>query len=247
VLLDASKTRATGVRYVDALGNEVLQPAKLVIVTAFAFHNVRLLLLSGIGKPYDPSTGKGVVGRNYAYQTIGGATAFFDESVNINPFMSPGASLSAVSDYVSDTYDHGPLGFVGGSLIASGISHWRPIDYHPTPPGTARWGQKWKDAAIAHYNHTLNFSVSGSSMPSRYNFLDLDPTYKDAWGMPLLRMTFDFPANDLRMSAFCTEKARRLAEHVGARQVSAAPRTGPYDVTIYQSTHNVGSSCGGYA
>ena len=242
VVTDASKKQATGVRYIDGLGNEVVQPARLVIITAFSFHNVRLLLLSGIGKPYDPATGKGVVGRNYAYQTIGGVTAFFDESVNINPFMSSGASLSAVSDYVSDTYDHGPLGFVGGSLIASGISHGRPIDYHPTPPGTPRWGKAWKDAVMAHYNHTLNISVSGSSMPSRHNYLDLDPTYKDAWGMPLLRMTFDFPANDVRMSAFCTGKAQQLAQHVGARQVSAAPRTGPYDVTVYQSTHNVGGA-----
>ena len=37
------------------------------------------MLLSGIGKPYDPVTGKGVVGRNYAYQIGGGATVFFDE------------------------------------------------------------------------------------------------------------------------------------------------------------------------
>ena len=50
-------------------GREFEQPAKLVIVGMFALNNVRMLLLSGIGKPYDPATGKGVVGRNYAYQT----------------------------------------------------------------------------------------------------------------------------------------------------------------------------------
>jgi choline dehydrogenase-like flavoprotein len=39
-----------------------------VILGAFQFHNVHLMLLSGIGKPYDPVTGEGVVGRNFAYQ-----------------------------------------------------------------------------------------------------------------------------------------------------------------------------------
>ena len=56
VNLDASGKRATGVTYVDARGKEFEQPADLVVLCAFAQHNVRLLLLSGIGKPYDPQS-----------------------------------------------------------------------------------------------------------------------------------------------------------------------------------------------
>ena len=33
-----------------------------MIIGAFQFHNVHLMLLSGIGKPYNPETGEGVVG-----------------------------------------------------------------------------------------------------------------------------------------------------------------------------------------
>ncbi|MFX5956686.1 GMC family oxidoreductase N-terminal domain-containing protein, partial [Acinetobacter baumannii] len=72
VNLDASGKRATGVTYIDAQGREVEQPADLVLLTAFQTHNVRLLLLSGIGKPYDPVSGEGVVGKNFAYQYNGG-------------------------------------------------------------------------------------------------------------------------------------------------------------------------------
>ena len=53
---------ATGVTYVDANGVETVQPADLVLLCAFQFHNVRLMLVSGIGKPYDPASGEGVVG-----------------------------------------------------------------------------------------------------------------------------------------------------------------------------------------
>ena len=42
----------------------------MVILCAYALHNPRLLLLSGIGTPYDPKTGQGVVGKNYAYQIV---------------------------------------------------------------------------------------------------------------------------------------------------------------------------------
>src|SRR6202158_5865030 len=75
--LDSTGTKATGVTYADAAGTEYEQPADLVLITAFPLNNVRMLLLSGIGKHYDPKTGEGAVGRNYTYQTTGGPTVFF--------------------------------------------------------------------------------------------------------------------------------------------------------------------------
>ena len=92
ILLDKSRTRATGVLYVDEGGQEVEQPAELVVLSAFQFHNVRLLLMSGVGKPYDPATGQGVVGKNYAYQMVAGTAAFFKDDVEINPFIGAGAA-----------------------------------------------------------------------------------------------------------------------------------------------------------
>jgi len=49
ILKDSSATRATGVMYMDENGQELEQPADLVVLSAFQMHNVRLLLLSGIG------------------------------------------------------------------------------------------------------------------------------------------------------------------------------------------------------
>ncbi|MGZ8273292.1 MAG: GMC family oxidoreductase [Burkholderiaceae bacterium] len=242
VNLDSSGRRATGVTYVDANGREIEQPASLVIVGAYALNNVRMLLLSKIGTPYDPATGKGVVGRNYAYQTTSGVQVFYDESVNINPFMRSGASGTVIADFVGDNFDHGKLGFIGGGFIGETMSHGRPIEFHPVPPGTPRWGAAWKKAVARHYNHTLSVGVHGSSIATRQNYLDLDPTYRDAWGLPLLRMTFDFPENDIRMSAYLTDRAQDIARAMGGQQVVASPRKGPYNVTQYQTTHNTGGT-----
>ncbi|WP_028312767.1 GMC family oxidoreductase [Derxia gummosa] len=234
--------KAASVTYVDAAGREFEQAGDLFIVGMFALNNVRMLLLSGIGVPYDPATGKGTVGRSYAYQTMGSVQVFFDQSVNINPFMRSGASGTVISDFVSDNFDHGPLGFVGGAYIGEVMSHGRPIEFHPVPPGTPAWGAKWKQAVFAHYNHTSVLGIHGSSVATRANYLDLDPTYKDAWGLPLLRMTFDFPDNDLKMSAYITGKAAEIGRAMGGRQVAATPRKGPYTVTQYQTTHNTGGT-----
>lgn len=234
--------RATGVSYVDGQGREFDQPAKLVVVGLFALNNVRMLLLSKIGKPYDPKSGRGVVGRNYTYQTTSGVNVFFDDKTNINPFMRSGACGTLIADFVSDNFDHSKLGFLGGAYIGEIMSHGRPIEFHPTPPNTPAWGSDWKKAVVRHYNHTSVINIHGSSIAMRGNYLDLDPTYKDAWGEPLLRMTFDFPENDVRMSAYCTDRAAEIAKAMGGQQISASPRKRPYTTTVYQTTHNCGGA-----
>jgi gluconate 2-dehydrogenase alpha chain len=239
---DRAAGRATGVTYVDATGEEIEQPAELVILGAYALNNAHLLLLSGIGEPYDARTGKGVVGRSYAYQTLSGVSVFYDQSVNINPFMRSGASGTVIADFVSDNFDHSGLNFIGGGYIAENMSHGRPIQFHPTPPGTPSWGSAWKRAVARHYNHTSNIGVHASSIATRANCLDLDPTYRNAWGQPLLRITFDFPANDLVMSEYLTKQAYEIGKAMGGKQVAASYREGPYDVTEYQTTHNTGGT-----
>src|SRR6266852_370881 len=99
--LDSTKKHATGVTYIDAVGREFEQPASLVITSTFAINNVRMLLLSGIGAPYDPATGQGVVGRNYAYQTMSTVASFFDDANSINPFMASGASGTLINDFAA--------------------------------------------------------------------------------------------------------------------------------------------------
>jgi len=99
---------------------------------------------------------------------------------------------------VSYNFDHGPCrASLAARLWVETMSHGRPIEFHPTPPGTPAWGSQWKRRiADQSTNHTSSLVVHGSSVATRSNYLDLDPTYKDAWGLPLLRMTFDFPEND---------------------------------------------------
>jgi gluconate 2-dehydrogenase alpha chain len=242
--LDSTGKKATGVTYVDGAGREFEQPAEIVFITAFPLNNVRTLLLSGIGKPYDPRTGEGVVGRNYSYQTTGGPTVFMDESININPFMSSGAPGTMIDDFSGDNFDHANMNppFIGGQYVGSIMTGGRPIEFHPTPPGTPPWGLEWKRAVARHYNHTILIQQHGTSMPSRLNYLDLDATYKDAWGQPLLRMTFDFPENDIRMSQYIADKVVDIGRAMGGKIVVRGGTKRPYTTTVYQSTHNCGGA-----
>ena len=182
---------ATGVTYYnEAAGEEVFQPADLVLVCAYSLHNVHLLLLSQIGTAYDPATGEGVVGRNYAYQMTGGTSLFFKDKV-FNPFIGTGAGGMTIDDFSVSKIDFVAEGFIGGSYITGTHTGGRPIEQMPLPPRTPSWGSGWKKAVGTWYGHAMNIGSHGSNMAYRDTYLDLDPTYKDRHGRPLMRMTFD--------------------------------------------------------
>ncbi|MGA2553065.1 MAG: GMC family oxidoreductase [Burkholderiaceae bacterium] len=245
ILTDSSGKRATGVLYIDANGEEIEQPADLVVLSAFQMHNVRLLLLSKIGKPYDPESGQGVVGKNYAYQMCAFTAAFFNEDVQINPFIGAGAAgMRVIDDFNSDHFDHSGLNFVGGALLQASATGGRPIDQMMLPPGTPQWGQAWKTAIRKHYRHSSAVTAQGTVMSYRDSYLSLDPTYKDGHGLPLLRLTFDWHDNEYKMIDYISQQMEAIVRGMKPdRQATLMMKKGmPYDTRIYQSTHTTGGA-----
>ncbi len=243
--LDSSKKRAIGVTFVDTSGQEWEQPADLVILAAYMIFNVQLLMLSGIGKPYDPVANEGVIGRNFTHQTVSDCEGYFDkEKFNFNPFVSSGAIGMCIDEFNGDNFDHGPLGFVGGGYMGQIQTNGRPIETTPVPPGTPRWGAKWKAAVRDNYLSTVKpgAGVHGSFYSYRDVYLDRDPTYRDRFGRPLLRMTIDFHDNELKQNRYLTDKFAEIIKAMGASQVKKAYRKAPYDVTEYQTTHLTGGA-----
>src|SRR5262249_7488299 len=120
---DKRAKKATAVRYIDLnTGEEYIQPADVVVLAAFTMTNTKLLLMSGIGRPYDPKTRRGVVGRNFCHQTQSSVNVFFKDRW-INPFMATGSSQNVVDEWNNDNFDHAGLGFHGGGYIYSNITN----------------------------------------------------------------------------------------------------------------------------
>src|SRR5579859_5052670 len=122
----ANGGRASGVTYVDASGEEVFQPADLVFLGSWTLNNTRMLLLSGIGEPYDPATGKGSVGRNLTHQiSFITAQAFFEKP--LNRFMGSSPSGMRINDFDGDSFDHTNLPFVRGGSFGGVVTGVQPI------------------------------------------------------------------------------------------------------------------------
>jgi gluconate 2-dehydrogenase alpha chain len=243
LVYDKTARKVTAVRYVDQTsGTEYEQPAALVALCAYVFNNVQLLLGAGIGTPYDPASGTGVVGRNYCYQTVNRVQVFLERE-EINPFMASGVNGTTIDDVNGDNFDHTGLGFVGGAKLFTSPPSGRPILFRPVPPGTPRWGAAWKAATAKWYNHSFPISVSGASYAHRENYLDLDPNYRDALGRPLIRMTYDFKDNDRKLLAYTTAVAAKIAKVMNPDiMAELAPGRGSFNVGPYQSTHNTGGA-----
>ena len=243
IVYDKSSGRATGVSYIDANGEETIQPADLVILGSWTLNNTRLLLLSGIGEPYDPNTGKGVVGRNLTHQiSFTAAQAFFDKP--LNRFMGAAPAGTRMSDFDGDAFDHSNLPFIRGGTFAGMGTGFQPIVGFGAVPSSVktRWGSEWKKAAVYWYDRVGTVSFAGEHVAYRDHYFDLDPTYKDHLGDPLIRMTIDWNENEREVVKFAIAKGVEIAKAMGAKEIVPSAPYGHYDTRRYQSTHVQGGT-----
>jgi len=240
-----SDGKATGVSYIDPGGRTQTQTADIVIVSAYTLTNVRLLLMStsnahadGIGNDH------GLVGKNYTYQLGGGGSSGLFDGERLNQFMGNSCNQALIHDFNADNFDHSDLDFIGGASIGSGGGERNPISSVggvPTQNG-ATWGKDWKDSLRSNWDSIAGIGTQGESLPYEDQYLDLDPTYRDRFGLPLLRLTFDWHENDYNMIRYLSPKIREILERMGATNIHTQEELQPYSIAPYQSTHCTGGA-----
>lgn len=241
----ADNGRATGVTYVDSRGEEHFQPAEVVIVSAFALENVRMLLLSSSeSHPDGIGNDRGQVGRNYTYQIFVAPVQGLWEGRRFQFYMGNTSTINMLYDYNGDVFDHSDLDFVGGSQIYS-----QPCERDPVtsitdqfePFADRQWGQQWKDL-LRHWDGVGTINLQGESPAYAFNFLDLDPNYRDAYGQPLLRITFDWTDNERNLHRFMAARAEEIMRAMNPDRMHVEPELGDYRIDDYQSTHPTGGA-----
>ena len=243
VLYDEDNQKATGVMYTDEqTGEEFEQPADVVVLAAFAFSNNRLLMLSDIGEQYDPETREGVIGRNFNGQynsAFHGAVGYF-ENEKWNLYMGAGALGAAVNDYAADNFDHTDLDFIGGGAIELRQYGFAAISSSNNyPKDTPSWGAEYKKQSLKYAYSALHIWYTSIAMSYWHNYLDLDPTYKDEYGDPLLRATYKFGSNERPIAEFGVEKCVEIMEEMGADIVEADEIPDEFD-HVFSGGHYTG-------
>jgi choline dehydrogenase-like flavoprotein len=216
------KGRATGALYFDDKKNTHLQKAKAVILCANGAETPRLLLLSANKQfPNGLANSSGYVGKHLMLNSNSGVTAQFEHPLNDYKGV-------ATSRVLHDFYELDPqkVGFFGGGGLDARFD-LTPIAFAmgALPPGSPRWGKDFK-AAIAHnFTRTMEVFCHGTSLPVENNSFSLDPSLKDAWGLPALRMTYKDHPDDLKLTSWLSTRAGELLDVAGATKHWAQPIT----------------------
>ncbi|MGB8536513.1 MAG: GMC family oxidoreductase [Acidobacteriaceae bacterium] len=245
--------KAEGVMYMDENGEETFQPAEVVVLAAWTPNSVRLLLQSDIGEKYDPVTAKGTLGKNLTHQVTSGASGMLVFMERLNLFMGSGAVGYGIADLDGDIEQEVPEKILRGGVFLRGAATGEgPAgSFGRIPKGAAprTWGAAWKKAAIEHWDRIgPGVEMRGDHFAYRQNFMDLDPTYSDKWGDPLLRMTLDWTDYEMRQMAFGARVATQILETIA--QVSGATVVKVerpaafhhYNATQYSTTHIQGGA-----
>jgi gluconate 2-dehydrogenase alpha chain len=88
----------------------------------------------------------------------------------------------------------------------------------------------------------VDFNTQGSVYANRANYMDIDPTYTDSLGRPLLRLTYNGTDNDHAMSRYLLTKVEAIIKAMNPDAYEMRPRPRNFSIVPYQSTHNTGGT-----
>jgi gluconate 2-dehydrogenase alpha chain len=236
VITDADG-RARGVEYLDALGRPRMQLARVVILAAYIFENVRLMFLSGDDRHADGlGNNGGHLGKHFMTKMFPHVDGYFPDVV-FNRHTGPASQAVVLDDFLDESFDCGAHGFLGGATLGA-ENQFLPIQIcrETLPPDVPRWGKGYKDH-LRQWQHWAVVRMQPEALPYEDNFLGLDPQHRDrsGVGLPVLRVTYDLHDNERRLAEFMAGKCEEILGAMGA----AATWRGP-SFTGAGSSHDLG-------
>jgi choline dehydrogenase-like flavoprotein len=235
VLMDRERNRARGVLYVDRVTRQTREiQGRTVVLAAQALESVRVLFNSANSSyPQGLANSSGVLGHYLMDHTwvAGGATGEFpglDGRPSLdNPIRPNGIYVIRFRNTLKGPRWKNFLrgyGFQGGAATSF---NWKA-------PG---FGEAYKKALLEPVN-TLALGGFGECLARWDNFVELDPTVKDIYGIPVLRIHMTWSDNEHAMIDDMAVTAAQMLEAAGARNITPfvahdrAPGLGIHEVGV---------------
>ena len=206
--------RVTGAVYFDANRRQIFQKAKAVVLCSNGAETARLLLMSKSKRfPQGLANSNGLVGKHLMWDNGAEALGLFEQPLNEYKSI-------VVTRVLHDYYRADPKrGFYGGAGMDA------RFDFYPANfalrgmPGDApKWGAEYKKMLSTYFTHSMAVLSHTSSLPQEKNSISLDPDMKDHWGLPAMRVTFNFHPDDIATMKWSLIKQVEILEAAGARK-----------------------------
>lgn len=217
IIYDEAKGKATGVRVIDAHTREMEEfYAEVIFVNAAAL-NTNLILLNSTSSRFPEGLGNdnGLMGKYVAFHNYrAGISAQYEGHAEYT--TAGGRPTSGYFPRFRNLYKQ-ETDFLRG--YAAGFSANRK------PYADQRGiGMELKESLLNPSSYGpwyVGSHMMGETLPKESNYVALDKTEKDKWGMPILRVKMDYDDNDEKMIIDYQEQMTEMFEKAGFTNIKA--------------------------
>jgi choline dehydrogenase-like flavoprotein len=210
LIYDDVKEKVTGVRVVDSESKEMIEYyASIVFVNAGAL-NTNLILLNSTSDRFPNGLGNdnGLLGKYAAFHNyrarVSGRYEGFPDKTTVGRRPTSGYIPRFRNVYKQET------DFLRGYAAGFSAGHGVDRDYNGIGESlkanllNPEWGS-WH----------VGSHMMGETIPKESNYWGIDPTQKDEWGIPLLKVNVDYDDNDEKMVADYIEQLTEMFTMAG--------------------------------
>jgi gluconate 2-dehydrogenase alpha chain len=231
--------RATGVAFFDAAGRSRREQADAVVLAGSSIETIRLALLSGLPDRH------GLIGRRAMFHWFTEAIGVFADE-RLHPYRNrgpidriddftdpdfPGARAAAAAAGLP--YIRGGVLELGGSQdpIGEGMSYQTVLSLvSPEKPFGRGFKQLMRSSILR--DRLAAIEMIAEDLPQPTNAVDLDPKVRDAWGLPVARVTYSPHQHEITAQHFYMPLLISVLKAAGATVAAAVPRVSTPDFPV---------------
>ncbi len=215
IIYDDAKGKATGVRIMDANTKEVIDYyARIIFVNASAL-NTNIILLNSISQRFPNGFGNdsGVLGKYVAFHlytaSIGADVDGFTDVTTEGRNPSGGGYIPRFRNVFKQETD-----FLRGYAAGLGA-------YRGTYNDAQGVGSGLKEGLGKQHlgGWRIGSHFMGETIPKESNYVKLDTTQKDEWGVPQLRISVDYDDNDEKMKNDYLDQMEEMFHSAGFKNI----------------------------
>lgn len=219
--MDATGNRAKGVTYVDRLTRETKEVrGRSVILCAQALESTRILLNSSTREyPNGLANSSGALGHYLMDHVMGGGANGVFRDYSIRPNANSPNRPNEI--YVVRFRNTPKSGKDPHFLRGYGFQGSAGPEFYFDAPG---FGPEYKKA-VKEGIYRVAMGAFGESLPRWDNFCEIDPTLKDAWGIPALRISMTHGENEVALMRDAGVSAAEMLEAAGAKDIQVTTKS----------------------
>jgi choline dehydrogenase-like flavoprotein len=233
VLVGETSNRAIGVRVIDANTREVMDfKAPVVVLGAGALDTTRILLNSrSSAHPNGLGNSSGVLGCYLSEHIMGiRGSGYIPARIGTETTLDDGRAVSPYVPRFRNVTDKHP-DFIRGYHFQGGGGC---AEYPGMANDLPGYGKAFKSNVRKHYPALISLGGFGEVLPRKENRVTLDPTVKDAWGVPVLKFDYIFRDNELKMAKDMADSVEEMLRAAKAEDIEIVREPLPPGWSIHE-------------